>query len=69
LSIKEQSSFQHTIVAEQTNGAHGYVPTPNSFEGGGYETWFGEHSYLTVHAGQIIESESVEILKDLKNAH
>jgi len=69
LSIKHQSSFQHTIVAEQTNGAHGYVPTAKSFEGGGYETWFGEHSYLTVHAGQIIENESVEILKDLKKAH
>ena len=47
MRIKTLSPFKHTMVAEQTNGAHGYVPTAKAFEGGGYETWFGEHSYLT----------------------
>jgi hypothetical protein len=55
-----------TMVAEQTNGAHGYVPTAKAFEGGSYETWFGEHSYLTTRAGEIIEKESLVILNRLK---
>jgi hypothetical protein len=66
MSIKKQSPFQHTMVAEQTNGAHGYVPTAQAFAGGSYETWFGEHSYLTTRAGEIIEKESLEILQRLK---
>lgn len=67
MSIKKQSPFKHTMVAEQTNGAHGYVPTAKAFEGGGYETWFGEHSYLTTRAGEIIEKESLDILNRLKH--
>jgi len=66
MSIKKQSPFTHTMVAEQTNGAHGYVPTAKAFAGGSYETWFGEHSYLTTRAGEIIEKESLGILKRLK---
>lgn len=66
LDIKKHSPFKHTIVAEQTNGAHGYVPTAKAFQGGSYETWFGEHSYLTTRAGEIIEKQSIEILKQLK---
>lgn len=68
MSIKKQSPFQHTMVAEQTNGAHGYVPTAKAFAGGSYETWFGEHSYLTTRAGEIIEMESLAILNRLKRA-
>ena len=68
MSIKERSPFKYTMVAEQTNGAHGYVPTRKAFDGGGYETWFGEHSYLTTRAGEIIERESLDILNHLKSA-
>ena len=66
MAIKKRSPFRHTMVAEQTNGAHGYVPTSKAFEGGSYETWFGEHSYLTTRAGEIIEKESLDILNCLK---
>lgn len=68
MNIKKQSPFRHTMVAEQTNGAHGYVPTAKAFEGGSYETWFGEHSYLTTRAGEIIEKESIDILRHLKTS-
>ncbi|MBI5820711.1 MAG: hypothetical protein HZA88_17215 [Verrucomicrobia bacterium] len=68
IAIKKGSPFKHTMVAEQTNGAHGYVPTAKAFEGGSYETWFGEHSYLTTRAGEIIERESLDILNRLKRA-
>ena len=66
MRIKAQSPFKHTIVAEQTNGACGYVPTARAFEGGSYETWFGEHSFLSTQAGEIIEKESLDILHCLK---
>lgn len=66
MSIKERSPFGHTMVAEQTNGAHGYVPTRIAFQNGSYETWFGEHSYLTTEAGAIIERESLDILQRLR---
>ncbi|MFZ2643152.1 MAG: hypothetical protein WA117_19320 [Verrucomicrobiia bacterium] len=68
IAIKKGSPFRHTMVAEQTNGAHGYVPTAKAFEGGSYETWFGEHSYLTTRAGEILEKESLDILRQLKKA-
>jgi len=67
MSIKSHSPFKHTMTVEQTNGAHGYVPTAKAFEGGSYETWFGEHSYLTTQAGDIIERESLDVLKHLKS--
>lgn len=67
MTIKEQSPFKHTMVAEQTNGARGYVPTTKAFEEGGYETWFGEHSYLSTRAGEIVEKESLAILRQLRN--
>jgi hypothetical protein len=66
LAIKRQSPFKHTLVVEQVNGAHGYVPTAKAFAGGNYETWFGEHSYLTTRAGEIVEKESLEILNHLR---
>ena len=65
LGIKQQSPFKHTMTVEQTNGAHGYVPSAKAFEGGSYETWFGEHSYLTTKAAEIIAKESVEVLNKL----
>lgn len=68
MRIKRQSPVKHTMVAEQTNGACGYVPTAKAFAGGSYETWFGEHSYLTTRAGEIIEKESLGILNRLKLA-
>jgi len=68
MSIKSHSPFRHTMTAEQTNGAHGYVPTAKAFEGGSYETWFGEHSYLSTQAGDVIERESLALLNRLKRA-
>ena len=66
LAIKSQSPFKTTLVASLTNGAHGYVPTAKAFAGGSYETWFGEHSYLSIKAGEIIERESSGLLHRLK---
>ena len=67
LDIKQHSPFKHTMTVEQTNGAHGYVPSAKAFAGGSYETWFGEHSYLTTHASEIIEKESLDVLNKLRS--
>jgi hypothetical protein len=67
LSIKQHSPFKHTMTVEQANGAHGYVPSAKAFAGGSYETWFGEHSYLTTQAADIIEKESLEVLNKLRS--
>jgi neutral ceramidase len=67
MSIQKDSPFKQTMVVEQTNGARGYVPTARAFEEGGYETWYGEHSYLATRAGEIIERESLDILRQLKS--
>ena len=65
LNIKEASPFKYTLVTEQTNGALGYMPTERDFELHGYESWYGEHSLTSVHAGAMIEEESVSVLNGL----
>jgi len=65
LDIKSESPFETTMVVEQTNGALGYIPAAADFALKGYETWYGEHSLLSVNAGGIIKSESLDILENL----
>lgn len=67
LNIKKDSPFKMTMITTLTSGACGYIPTLKGFEEGGYETWYGEHSFLTVHAAEIIQKESLDILKQLKH--
>jgi Neutral/alkaline non-lysosomal ceramidase, N-terminal len=67
MNIKANSPFKNTMVATLTNGARGYVPTERSFQMGGYETWYGEHSFLAIQAGNVIQKESLRILKHLEN--
>ncbi len=37
LQVKAGSPFKYTLVAELTNGSHGYVPTKEAYAEGGYE--------------------------------
>jgi neutral/alkaline ceramidase-like enzyme len=67
MSIKDGSPFKTTMVATLTDGARGYAPTAKAFEVGGYETWYGEHSFLAIRAGDVIRKESLDILKQLEN--
>jgi len=64
LDIKERSPFKYTFVVEQTNGAYGYVPTEKAFLQGGYETFYGEHSFLERTAGTKIFETSLALLKE-----
>lgn len=67
LNIKENSPFKMTMVSTLTDGACGYVPPIEASKAGGYEAWYGEHSYLSINAAHIIEAESLDILEQLEN--
>lgn len=66
VDIQSQSPFSNTMVIAQTNGAHGYIPSTSSFNNQGYETWFGEHSYLEIQAGDRVQDHSLDILRNLR---
>ncbi|MBE7490085.1 hypothetical protein HS121_17780 [bacterium] len=53
LRIKEggRRLFREVMVVELANGFFGYVPTPQSFEAGGYETRTARSSQLAPEAG------------------
>ena len=54
-----------TLVATFANGMLGYVPTPQAFEGGGYEPTLCRGSKLVPDAGGRIADESVRLLRGL----
>lgn len=62
LKIKEKSNYKPTFVVELANGCIGYVPTAESFIGGGYETELVRSSKLIPEAGEMIVQKAVEIL-------
>ena len=62
---REHPEFQEAEIARNWPGQLEHYR--KSFEGGSYETWFGEHSYLTARAGEITERESLDILNRLKH--
>ncbi len=62
LQIKEKSNYKPTFVVELANGCVGYVPTAESFSGGGYETELARSSKLIPEAGNMIVQKALEIL-------
>ena len=54
LQVRDISTFKNTMIAEATNGFVGYIPTKKDFALGGYETWYGQHSFLDKEAGELI---------------
>jgi neutral ceramidase len=66
LAIKRDSPFRHTFVIELANGYHGYLPTPQQHEWGGYETWRARSSYLAVDAEPKVRNTLLELLHQLK---
>lgn len=49
--VRRLSPLQHTMPVSLANGCHGYIPTPEAFAGGGYETWLCRSSKLEQTAG------------------
>ena len=44
LDLKKRSPFPQTMVIGLANGRHGYLPTPEQHQLGGYETWLGTNT-------------------------
>jgi neutral ceramidase len=63
LHVKESSPFSPTYVVGYANGYLGYVPTPEAFQEGGYETESAAH--LADRAGLVLVEESLSLLRDL----
>ena len=63
--IKRQSPFRHTMVFELANDYIGYVPDRAGYDRGGYQVWTGLHSFVERGTGELIVSESVELLNRL----
>ncbi len=65
LKTKARSPFATTFVAELANGWHGYVPTREAFEHGGYEPRLGYQSRLVPEAGDLMCDTALELLAEL----
>ena len=64
LEIKHKSPFPHTFLIELANGGYGYLPPPNQYELGGYETWLGTSRFLP-NASTLLTRNLLEMLKEL----
>ncbi len=67
LDLKARSPFSQTMVLGVTNGYHGYLPTPEQHELGGYETWLGT-CRIQEDASVIITDHLLEMLAELTAA-
>jgi hypothetical protein len=67
LEIKEKSPFEQTFSISLANGYNGYLPTPRHHALGGYETWRARSSYLEVEASNVITSNLLALLNELKS--
>lgn len=65
LKIKKNSPFKTTFTIELANGYHGYLPTPEQHELGGYETWLTT-SRVEKNASTKLENKLLEMLSSLK---
>lgn len=64
LDIKRHSPAKHTLVIELANGWHGYVPTSESFDQGGYEVMPGS-TFHPPGAGEALVASALDQLSCL----
>ena len=65
LKTKMNSPFANTFVVELANGWHGYVPTVEAFDHGGYEPRLGYQSRLVPEAGDAMCDAGIALLRQL----
>ncbi|MEX0937493.1 MAG: neutral/alkaline non-lysosomal ceramidase N-terminal domain-containing protein [Pirellulales bacterium] len=65
LEIKEESPFASTFTIELANDYHGYLPTPEQHELGGYETWMGTNR-VQKDASERITETILDLMRELK---
>jgi hypothetical protein len=64
LELKKRSPLAQTMVIGLANGRHGYLPTPEQHQLGGYETWLGTN-VVQEDASVIITQHLLEMLGEL----
>ena len=67
MDIKRGSVFTNTFIVELANGSIGYVPTDDAYDFG-YESQMAPSSKLAPGAGGRIVEETIELLRELKDA-
>jgi hypothetical protein len=65
LELKKRSPFPKTMVVGLANARHGYLPTPEQHQLGGYETWLGTNM-VEENASRLITEELVKMMGELK---
>ena len=60
--------FQPTMMIELANDYRGYIPTPDAFETGGYETWRAKSSHLEKQAAPKLVAAALRQLASLPGA-
>ncbi len=65
LDLKKRSPFPQTMVIGLANGRHGYLPTPEQHQLGGYETWLGTN-FVQEDTSVILTQNLLEMLAELK---
>ena len=64
LEIKDKSPFGDAFTIELANDYHGYLPTPEQHELGGYETWMGTNR-VQLDASEKITAVILELMAEL----
>lgn len=64
LELKRRSPFRRTMVIGLANARHGYLPTPEHHELGGYETWLGTN-WVQEDTSVILTRHLLEMLGEL----
>jgi len=65
LAIREASPARVTIISQLTDGYIGYIPTPEAFRRGGYETWPANTSKMVPEAGDEIVKATTGLLHEV----
>ncbi|NLI72931.1 MAG: hypothetical protein GX361_09440 [Bacteroidales bacterium] len=66
LDIKARSPFKQTHIISLADGYHGYLPTPEQHELGGYETWLGTNN-VEKEASVKIANQILKQFSDLQS--
>jgi hypothetical protein len=65
LKLKLQSPLKKTMVIELANGGDGYIPPPEQYLLGGYNTWPARSAGLEIQAEPKIVAALLELLEDV----
>ena len=65
LDLKSRSPFERTMIVSLANGYIGYIPVPEAFEQGSYETWLVRTSRCAPEVGPMLVDRAEALLKRL----